>query len=125
MPVCMETAIRNMIVKVRRSKYIRVLRRDDIIVAWIYAELLQPDHADYTCFQQMYYASNAVGYTVALDVSWTLADNSSILVNPTMLTEVLNELAIRGLQLHNKCRQLKLEVDSATTPEEVKSVRWD
>ncbi len=61
----------------------------------------------------------------ALAVPWTLADNSWIFVNPTMLTEVLNELAIRGLQLHNKCRQLKLEVESATTPEEVKSVKWD
>ena len=61
----------------------------------------------------------------ALTVPWTLADNSSILVNSEMLTKVLSELAIRGLQLHNKCKMLKLAVESAITPEEVKSVKWD
>lgn len=61
----------------------------------------------------------------SLTVTWTLADNSTVLVTPEMLIEVLSELALRGLQLHNKCKQLKLAVESATTPEEVKSVKWD
>lgn len=60
-----------------------------------------------------------------LTVSWTLADNSSTIVDAPMLTNVLNELAIRGQQLHAKCKQLKSEVDSASTAEEVRSVRWD
>lgn len=61
----------------------------------------------------------------SLTVTWTLADNSTVLVTPEMLIEVLNELALRSLQLHNKCKQLKLAVESATTSEEVKSVKWD
>ena len=65
LPACRETSIQNLIIKVRRGKYVRVVRKSNRIVAWIYADLVQLEHTDYTCFQQLYYASDATGFPAA------------------------------------------------------------
>ena len=65
LPASSEVSTQNLIVKVRRGKYVRVIRKGNRIVAWIYADLIQLEHTDYTCFQQLYYASDAVGFSAA------------------------------------------------------------
>ena len=65
LPASREVSTQNLIVKVRRGKYVRVVRKDNRIVAWIYADLVQLEHTDYACFQQLYYASDAVGFSAA------------------------------------------------------------
>ena len=65
LPASREVSTQNLIVKVRRGKYVRVVRKDKRIVAWIYADLVQLEHTDYACFQQLYYASDAAGFSAA------------------------------------------------------------
>ena len=97
MPTSREVAIHNLWKLVRMKKFVRCIRKESKIIAWMYADKAQLLHTDYPVFQQMYYASN----------------QSSLLAARCVV------------QLHDKCKQLKLAVDSATTPEEVKSVKWD
>ena len=65
LPASAEVSIQNMVMKVRRGRYVRVIRKDTSIVAWIYADLVQLEHTDYLCFQQLYYASSAKGFSAA------------------------------------------------------------
>lgn len=47
---------------VRRKRFIRVIRENSEIIAWIYAELSKPIHMKQTMLQQMYYCSNQKGF---------------------------------------------------------------
>lgn len=55
------TSIRSLMDKVKRKKFVRVLREDSKIIAWIYADLVKLPHTDYVNFQQIYYASAETG----------------------------------------------------------------
>ena len=61
MPTSREVAISNLWKLVRMKRFVRCLRRDDRIIAWLYAERVQLMHTDYPIFQQMYYASDQTG----------------------------------------------------------------
>ena len=65
LPASADVSIQNMVMRVRRGRYVRVVRKHDEIVAWIYADLVQLEHTDYSCFQQLYYASSAKGFAAA------------------------------------------------------------
>lgn len=60
-----DTCIRNMWSRVRLRHFLRCLRDDGGIKAWIYGAPIRHDHANYNVFQQMYYASNQTGVSAA------------------------------------------------------------
>lgn len=58
-------------------------------------------------------------------ITWTSADNEEIKsVNVNDLKQVVGAAAIRSNALHIKYRELKAEVEQATTKAEVESVVW-
>ena len=60
--VSKEESIRRLSQKVRQQKFVRLLIDDkNKIVAWIYCDVVKPDHSTEPQFQQMYYASNLKG----------------------------------------------------------------
>jgi hypothetical protein len=56
-----DTCFRRLESKVRGNKYVRVLKRDSEIIAWIYAEKGKSQFEDCLVFQQVFYASNQSG----------------------------------------------------------------
>lgn len=59
-------------------------------------------------------------------ITWTSADNREIKnVNVDDLKGIVGAAALRSTQLHIKYRQLREQVESATTIEEVESVVWN
>lgn len=56
-----DTSFKTLFQLVRRKRFIRVLKDDNKIIAWIYAEKVQLSHMAYPVLQQMYYASNQQG----------------------------------------------------------------
>lgn len=67
---------------------------------------------------------------IALDltqgtITWTLADNTNVEVTSSDLKYVVAMVAQRSNALHVKYRELKEQVESAQTKEEVESVTWD
>ena len=59
-------------------------------------------------------------------ITWTSADNQEIKnVNVNDLKGVVGAAALRSTQLHIKYRQLREQVESATTIEEVESIVWN
>lgn len=51
--------------KVLDKKFVRVLRADQKIVAWIYGDLVKLDHQEGSNFQQLYYCSDLKGFSAA------------------------------------------------------------
>lgn len=67
---------------------------------------------------------------IALDVSkgqiaWTTADNTNVLVTADDLRGVIANVAVRSNQLHEKYRELKSAVLSATTVDELNQITWE
>ena len=67
---------------------------------------------------------------IALDVSkgqiaWTTADNTEVMVNADDLRGVIAAVAMRSNELHIKYRQLKEQVDSSTTKEQLEAIIWE
>lgn len=58
-------------------------------------------------------------------ITWTCADNSTIDLDQTQMLGVLEAMMRRGVELHEKARALKAQVDAATTAAEVGAIRWD
>lgn len=58
-------ALANLWTHVRLKHFVRCLRHDGQIVAWILAVPMQHEHADYVVLQQLYYASNQTGLRAA------------------------------------------------------------
>jgi len=58
-------AIANMWLLVRRKRFVRCLRRNGVIEAWIYADRVQLQHRATPHFQQLYYASSVSGIRAA------------------------------------------------------------
>lgn len=61
LPASRDTSIKSLMDKVRRQKFVRLIKKDSRIIAWIYADQVALPHADYSLFQQIYYASNQSG----------------------------------------------------------------
>jgi hypothetical protein len=56
-----EKSYKNMFQVVRMNKFLRVIRDDDSIIAWVFADKINLLHYDKPIFQQIYYASNQKG----------------------------------------------------------------
>lgn len=65
MPSSRAKSLEHMWKVARQGRFIRALKRDGELVAWIYAEKVQLLHTDYPTFQQIYYASNQTGAAAA------------------------------------------------------------
>jgi hypothetical protein len=48
---------------VLKHKFVRVIKQNNKIIAWIWAEKVQLAHSSEPIFQQLYYASNTTGFT--------------------------------------------------------------
>lgn len=60
-----EAAIRNLSKLVRMKRFVRCIRDNDKIIAWIYADGVRLLHTDKPNFQQFYYASSVTGIKAA------------------------------------------------------------
>jgi len=54
-------AFDNLNLAIRRKKFVKILKKDDEIVAWIYADNMASLHVSNKGFQQLYYCSNLSG----------------------------------------------------------------
>jgi len=59
--VDLNECVRNLIASVRANKFVRLLREDDKIIAWIYANKIKLQYSKAVVFQQMIYASDQTG----------------------------------------------------------------
>lgn len=60
-----DTSFKTLFQLVRLKKFVRVLKQEEKIIAWIYAEKVKIAHMAYPVLQQMYYASNQTGIKAA------------------------------------------------------------
>lgn len=60
-----DTSFKTLFQLVRLKKFVRVLKQEEEIIAWIYAEKVKITHMAYPVLQQMYYASNQTGIKAA------------------------------------------------------------
>lgn len=58
-------------------------------------------------------------------ITWTCADNTTIDLNAVQMVGILEAMLRRGNDLHVKARELKAQIDAATTAEEVEAVSWN
>lgn len=61
LPANRELAIKNLSLAVRRNKFVRVLKMNDKIVSWIYADSGTSSHMSTNIIQQFYYCSELKG----------------------------------------------------------------
>jgi hypothetical protein len=61
LPVDRDCAIVNLNLAVRRQKFVRVLKENDQIIAWIYADIGKSLHMHEKILQQYYYCSDLTG----------------------------------------------------------------
>jgi len=69
-------------------------------------------------------AQSALATNSPFEIEWTAADNSTVTLNATELLGMPVALATHAASLHNTARQLKGQIESATTVEEVESIQW-
>ena len=58
-------------------------------------------------------------------IEWTTADNTNVLVTADDLRGVVANVAVRSNELHIKYRQLKEQVESCTTKEQLEAIVWE
>jgi hypothetical protein len=61
MPASFETSYRTLFSKCRQGHFIRCIKDNSKIIAWIYADQVQLMHTNYRNFQQIYYCSDQTG----------------------------------------------------------------
>lgn len=59
------------------------------------------------------------------NIAWTMADNKTVRVNSMELRGVIAQAADRSNKLHVKYRNLKEDVERASSAEEVYNIVWD
>lgn len=67
-------------------------------------------------------AALAAGQPFGMD--WTAADDTEVQLTAEQLVGLPVALAIHANTIHQTCKQLKQQVEAATTPEEVLAVTW-
>jgi len=60
-PADRKASIKSLAFKIRRRRFVRVMKDDSEIVAWLYADIIRLDHTNYDVLQQVYYASCLTG----------------------------------------------------------------
>jgi len=55
-------SLKNLFMKTRLKKFVRVYKENDQILAWIYGDLIKLEHCNYSNFQQIYYCSDQSGF---------------------------------------------------------------
>jgi hypothetical protein len=55
--------VSNLSQAVLRNKFVRVIKQEEKIIAWMWADKVQLAHNPEPIFQQLYYASNTTGFT--------------------------------------------------------------
>lgn len=58
-----KVAIENLDRIVRRNKYVRIIKSENRIIAWLYADISPVQHCDRRILQQNYFATNEEGVT--------------------------------------------------------------
>lgn len=58
------------------------------------------------------------------DIAWTTADNKTVTVTANDLRGVIVQAATRSNELHTRYRELREQVDTATTKEELDNIVW-
>jgi|GEM_PF-6251990 len=56
--------------------------------------------------------------------TWTLADNTTVILDADGMLGVSQALAVHSATVHAIARQLKEQIDAATTPEELEAITW-
>lgn len=69
-------------------------------------------------------AQSAILAGQTFEVTWTCADNSTITLDQNQMLGVLGAMMLRGVGLHERCRELKNIIDAATNIEEIATVKW-
>lgn len=67
---------------------------------------------------------------IALDISgesieWTTADNTNVIMTAQDMRNIIAAVAIRSNELHIKYRQLKEQVETCATKEEIEQIVWE
>jgi hypothetical protein len=57
-------------------------------------------------------------------INWTTADNQSVALTPAQLSAVARLLAQRTQACHDQARQLRQQIDAATTTAELAAITW-
>lgn len=61
-PTDRETSIASLYKLSRCGRFVRTLKKDGVIIAWIYADRTSVQHSNLNFFQQMYYACSESGF---------------------------------------------------------------
>lgn len=69
-------------------------------------------------------AQSAIVTGNTFTITWTCADNTTIELTERDILDLLATMTLRGVQLHERAKALKAQVDEATTIEEVNSISW-
>ena len=64
-PMDFDTCFNNLRNLVRAGRFVRCVKRDGVIIAWIYCDKLKPSHSSSAHFHQMYYCCNQSGTLAA------------------------------------------------------------
>lgn len=51
-----QTSLKNLFIASKRA-YVRAIKEDNKVIAFLYAEIIQPAHLNYFCLKQMYFCS--------------------------------------------------------------------
>ena len=78
------------------------------------------DQKSYERITAAIYALDITGETI----TWTTADNNSVVVSANDLRSVIANAAARSNALHIHYRELREQVDAAQTAEEVNAITW-
>ncbi len=70
-------------------------------------------------------AQAAIASNESLTFDWTLADNTILTMTAAEFVGLPIALANYANELHERCRQLKLKIDSYTTTAAVEAITWD
>ncbi len=96
------------------------------------AEEVQPIEYNGNSFDYDEKASDRINAAIiALDaqgpeatIDWTTADNKDVPVTANDLCAVIGAVAVRSNALHVKYRELKAQVETAKTAEEIEAINW-
>lgn len=69
-------------------------------------------------------AQSAIIAGQTFTITWTCADNSTIDLDEQQMLGALQAMMLRGVELHEKARALKTQIDAAETAEEVAAIVW-
>lgn len=80
--VSKEQSYKNLLTLCKRNRFVRVLKHNNIIIAWIYADIVVPLYYDKKVYQQLFYASDQTGIK---------AYKSVVMLHDELIKEAINK----------------------------------